>query len=124
LVVLVEPVLLGLAGLVAHQSTRVLGTEWLVVGVLGWHVITAIIVRGGTALRDRRGREIGVRLVGAQAAALSVVVAAAPGRQRRRLLLAGRRGGPVPRGGFVDALGAPGRDPALNEPRPPLPSTA
>ena len=76
LVVLVEPVLLGLAGLVAHQSMRALGTEWLVVGVVGWLVVTAIIVRGRSALRDRTAPEAGVRLLGAQAATLAVVVGA------------------------------------------------
>ena len=36
LILLVAPVLLGLAGLMGHQPLRALGAEWLVVGAVAW----------------------------------------------------------------------------------------
>ena len=77
LLLLVEPVLLGLAGLVAHQSIRALGVEWLSVGILAWLAVTGILVRGRGELKDRPDREIVVRLLGTQGASLFILVAGA-----------------------------------------------
>jgi hypothetical protein len=77
LIVLVEPVLLGFAGLIAHQSKRDLGVEWLVVGVVGWFWVTAIMHRGRGPLKERKTAEILVRVALAEGATLLGVVAGA-----------------------------------------------
>lgn len=75
LVVLVEPVLLGLAGLVARQGTTALGAEWLVAGFVAWAAVTAIVARGWAALRHRPGHQVVIRVVGAEVSTLLVLVA-------------------------------------------------
>jgi hypothetical protein len=76
-IVLVEPVLIGLLGLLPHQSVRTLGSELLVIAIVGWAAVTTIMVIGRDALRQRSGIEIASRLVEVQTATLLVVVAAA-----------------------------------------------
>jgi hypothetical protein len=75
LVVLVEPVLLGLAGLVGHQSERALGVEWLVIAVIAWIWVTAILHRGRGPLKDRTSLEVLTRVGLSEAATLLGVVA-------------------------------------------------
>lgn len=75
LVVLVEPVLLGLAGLIGHQSERALGVEWLVIGLVAWGWVTAIMHRGRGPLKERRILEVLIRVGLAEGATLLGVVA-------------------------------------------------
>jgi hypothetical protein len=75
LIVMVGPVLLGLAGLIAHQEQIALGIEWLIVGCAAWMVVTAIMISGRQAMRERTRREILVRVVGTQFATLPMIVA-------------------------------------------------
>ncbi len=74
LILLVTPVLLGLAGLVGHQALRALGVEWLVVGVGAWGAVTFILGRGREAIMSRPWHEALVRVAGAEGAVLSVIV--------------------------------------------------
>ena len=85
-IVLVEPVLIGLLGLLPHQSVRTLGAELLVIAIVGWATITAILVSGRHALRQRPGFEMASRIALVQIATLSIIVAAA-------LLLTGNASG-------------------------------
>ncbi len=75
LILLVAPVLLGLAGLVGHQAVRALGAEWLVIGAAAWGVVTVILVNGRAAIRNRPWQEALLRVAGAEGAVLSVLVA-------------------------------------------------
>jgi modulator of FtsH protease len=75
LILLVAPVLLGLAGLMGHQPLRALGAEWLVVGVVAWAAVSVILVSGRQAIRSRPWREAVTRVAGAEGAVLSVIVA-------------------------------------------------
>lgn len=77
LIFLLEPVLFGLAGLVAHQSVTALGVEWLVVGVLGWAAVGGILIRGREGVLSRPKYEIVAHVGGAQLATLPLVVAGA-----------------------------------------------
>jgi modulator of FtsH protease len=75
LILLVAPVLLGLAGLVAHQPLWALGAEWLVVGVAAGLAVSIILARGHRAIRSRPRQEALTRVAGAEGAVLSVIVA-------------------------------------------------
>jgi len=75
LIRLVMPVALGLTGLIGHQSSRVLGIEWAVIGLIGWIAVGAILVRGRQAMEHRSGREISIRVVGVQTATLLALAA-------------------------------------------------
>jgi hypothetical protein len=86
LIVLVEPVLLGLAGLIPHQSRTALGVEWLLIGSIGWMATNAILMRGLKALRERRLHEITTRVIGTEGSTALVMIAGA-------LLIAGSSSG-------------------------------
>jgi hypothetical protein len=75
LIVLVEPVLLGMAGLIGHQTRTDLGVEWLIVGLIGWSAVNMILVRSYKTFRHRRPHEIATRLVGTEGSTVAVVVA-------------------------------------------------
>jgi hypothetical protein len=75
IVILVEPVLTGMAGLLPHQSAAALGAELLVVGVSGWAMISLILVSGRVALRQRSAVEVVTRLAMVQVTSLLMVVA-------------------------------------------------
>jgi modulator of FtsH protease len=77
IIVLVEPVLVGLAGLLPHQSTRSVGVELLVIGVAGWGAVTAILVRGRGAMSLRPANERATRIVAVQGGTLPVITAGA-----------------------------------------------
>jgi hypothetical protein len=76
LIVLVEPVLLGLAGLIRHQGKEALGAEWLVIGFLGGMATTTILLRGSRAMAERTFTEVATRVTGVLGANLLVVLAA------------------------------------------------
>jgi modulator of FtsH protease len=76
-ITLVTPVLIGLLGLLPHQDPRTLGSEFLVVGIVGWAAVTAILVSGRRALAARPVNERLVRIISVQAAMLLIIVAAA-----------------------------------------------
>jgi hypothetical protein len=76
-IVLLEPVLLALLGLMGHQNAPDFGAEILGLGALGWAATSVIVVRGREALGARTGRERAVRIVGVQSATLLIVVAGA-----------------------------------------------
>jgi hypothetical protein len=76
-IILVGPVLVGLLGLLPHQRVQTLGAELLVIGIVGWVAVSAIMVSGRHALRQRPPNEIASRVILAQAATLLIVVAAA-----------------------------------------------
>ncbi len=76
-IVLVAPVLVGLAGLLAHQSTRSLGVELLVIGVAGRGAVTAILVRGRGAFAERQRIELATRIVAVESGTLLIVTAGA-----------------------------------------------
>jgi modulator of FtsH protease len=85
-IVLVEPVLLGMLGLLPRQSVRTLGSELLVIAIVGWVAVTTIVVSGRYALRQRPFFERASRIIVVQTATLLVVAAAA-------LLMTGHRSG-------------------------------
>jgi hypothetical protein len=94
LIVLVEPVLLGLAGLIPHQARTALGVEWLLIGTIGWGATNVILIRGSKTFRERRPVEIVTRVVGTEGSTALVMVAGA-------LLIAG-----VSNGSYWQVAGA------------------
>lgn len=76
LVSLVEPVVLGLTGLIPSQSPNALGVEWVVTGIFAWLVVAAIL-RRRRAMLERKGREVAVRIGGVGTASLLVLVVGA-----------------------------------------------
>jgi hypothetical protein len=76
-ITLVTPVLIGLLGLLPQQDSRTLGSEFLVVGIVGWTAVTAILVSGRRALAARPVNERLIRIISVQAAMLLIIVAAA-----------------------------------------------
>jgi hypothetical protein len=77
IIALVEPVLLGLAGLIGHQSDTALGVEWLVIGTLGWVSVCLILFRAREAIKERPADKIFGRIAGTQIATLPFIVAGA-----------------------------------------------
>lgn len=77
LIVLLEPVLLGMAGLVGHQSHTALGIEWTTVGVIGWLAVNTILLRSYKTFSERSPLEIASRLIGTETATIAVLVAGA-----------------------------------------------
>jgi hypothetical protein len=77
LLVLLVPVFAGLAGVLPQRSLGALGAEILVIGMVAWCVVSAILLKGHKAMKDRPWNEYLIRLGGAQAAVLPLVVAGA-----------------------------------------------
>jgi hypothetical protein len=75
LVVLVEPVLLGLAGLVRHQGRPALGAEWLAIGLLGGTATAVLLLRGRLAMAERTFFEVAARVTPVLGANLLVLLA-------------------------------------------------
>ena len=86
IVLLVEPVLIGLTGLLPAQSAPTLGAEVLVFAVVGCVAVNTIMVVGRRAVAQRPLRERIQRILLAESAALVPGVAGA-------LLAAGNTGG-------------------------------
>lgn len=85
-IVLAEPLLIGLIGLIPGQTVPALGWELLAVGAAGWLVIGAILFNDRGSIAERPPFERGVRVGMVQAATLPFVVGGA-------LLAAGSAGG-------------------------------
>ena len=85
-VVLVEPVFIGLVGLLPHQCVRTLGGELLVIGVSSWALTTLLVIRNWHAVRERPPHEMATRLILVEVATLLIVAGAA-------LLTAGHQSG-------------------------------
>ena len=77
IVLLVEPVLVGLNGLLPDQSAHGFGLELLAVGLAGWMAANAILVAGRRALAERPVQESARRVLLVETATLLTVAAAA-----------------------------------------------
>ncbi len=86
LLLLLLPVLVGLAGTLPQTSLRALGLEVLGLAVATWVVVSRLLVMARTPARDRPRREFAIRAVLCQLALLPMVVAGA-------LLATGHAGG-------------------------------
>jgi modulator of FtsH protease len=74
LIVLVAPVLVGLAVLVPWSSRRSLGIGVLVVGVVAAAFVNTLLLRGRVHARGRPVREFRIRVTAAELAVLPAVV--------------------------------------------------
>ncbi len=75
LLLLLLPVLIGLAGTLPQTSLRALGIEVLVLSVGAWLVVTRLVLLGRTPARDRPHREYLIRASLAEAALVPMAVA-------------------------------------------------
>jgi putative effector of murein hydrolase LrgA (UPF0299 family) len=86
LLLLLLPVLVGLAGALPQTSTKAFGAEILVVGVVVALTVTAIVARGYQAQHGRPTHEFLIRALSAEVGVLTTVTAGV-------ILLAGHPGG-------------------------------
>jgi len=86
LLLLLLPVLVGLAGVLPQTSIRALGGELLGLGLVEMTMVSLILVAGHRFATERPPQEFMVRVGGAEGAVVMTVIAGA-------LLLAGRSGG-------------------------------
>ena len=73
-VLLVQPVIVGLVVLVPDRSLRATGITCLVVSGIGFVLVNRVVLRAPTTARDRPGREIAVRIALAEVAELPSIV--------------------------------------------------
>lgn len=86
LLLLLLPVLVGLAGALPQSSTAAFGAEALALGLIDALAVSSIVVRGYEAQRGRPTHEFVFRAVSAEVAVLTTVAAGA-------ILVAGHPGG-------------------------------
>jgi modulator of FtsH protease len=86
LLLLLLPVLVGLAGVLPQTGVRPFGAELLGLGLVDWAAVTAIVITGRKAAASRPLPEFASRAVVAEVAVIPTVVAGA-------ILLAGHTGG-------------------------------
>lgn len=76
IVVLIEPVFIGMLGLVANQTLRSLGIEELVVSAAGWATVSTILMRQRSGLGQSTRSQLVSRVLIVQASTLLLVIGA------------------------------------------------
>jgi len=75
LLLLMLPILVGLAGVLPQTSLRPLGVEFVAIGLIEWALVTRILTSGRKPARERPTHEFLLRCLGAELGVLPTIVA-------------------------------------------------